>query len=67
MIHAPAMAFTLISISRLDQAGYQVTSRRMCTIIDPKGQVIARIPHSEGLYRVVANKPMKDAAYGHGI
>ena len=32
-IHAPQMAFTLISISRLDKAGYQVTFKKgMCTI-----------------------------------
>ena len=33
----------------------------MCTIINQKGQVIATIPHSEGLYRITtsktANKP----------
>ena len=29
-IHAPQMAFTLISISRLDKASYQVTFRREC-------------------------------------
>ena len=39
------MAFTLISISRLDKAGYQVTFKKgMCTIFNPKGQVIAMIP-----------------------
>lgn len=59
-IHAPEMAFTLISISRLDKAGYQVNFKKgMCTIIDPKGQVIATIPHSEGLYRITADKSQK--------
>ena len=63
-IHAPEMAFTLISISRLDKAGYQVTFKKgMCTIIDPKGQVIATIPHSEGLYRITANKSQKDQQF----
>ena len=32
-MHAPSMAFTLISISRLDKAGYSVLfSKGMCTI-----------------------------------
>ena len=58
-IHAPEMAFTLISISRLDKAGYSVTfNKGMCTIEDKNGRVIATIPHSDGLYRVVAsNEP----------
>ena len=47
-IHAPQMAFTLISISRLDKASYQVTFKKgMCTIFNPKGQVIATILHSD--------------------
>ena len=49
-IHAPQMAFTLISISRLDKAGYQVTFKKgMCTIFNLKGQVIVTIPHSDGM------------------
>ena len=56
-IHVPKMAFTLISISRLDKAGFSVTFRKgMCAIIDPKGQTIATIPHSKGLYKNEATK-----------
>ena len=63
-IHSPEMAFTLISISRLDKAGYQVNFKRgMCTILNPKGQTIATIPHSDGLYRIIASKPAKDGGY----
>ena len=63
-IHAPQMAFTLISISRLDKAGFQVTFKKgMCTIMNPKGKTIATIPHSDGLYRVVAGKTAKDGGY----
>ena len=55
--HAPEMAFTLISISRLDKAGYSVTfSKAMCTIKNKSGRVVATIPHSDGLYRVIASK-----------
>ena len=54
------MAFILILISRQDKAGYQVTfKKRMCAIFNLKGQVIATIPHSDGLYRIIG-KPEKD-------
>ena len=63
-VHAPEMAFTLISVSRLDKAGYQVAFKKgMCTILNQKAQVIATIPHSDGLYRVLASKSSKDGGY----
>ena len=34
----------------------------MCTILNQKGQTIATIPHSDGLYRVIA-KLIKDGGY----
>jgi hypothetical protein len=44
-IHAPEMAFTLISISRLDKARYFVTfNQGMCTIKNKSGLVIFRVP-----------------------
>ena len=56
-IHAPSMAFTLISISRLDKAGYSVTfNKGMCTIRNPNAKTIATIPHSNGLYKLVGNQ-----------
>ena len=56
-IHAPGLAFTLISISRLDKAGYLVAfNKGMCTIKNPKGQTIATIPHSNGLYKTCTPK-----------
>lgn len=52
-IHAPEMAFTLISISQLDKAGYFITfNRGMCTIKNPKAQIIAIIPNSDSLYKI---------------
>ena len=52
-IHAPDMAFTLISISRLDEAGYSVTfNKRMCTVRSPNGKTIATIPHVGGMYKI---------------
>src|SRR5271168_2077514 len=56
-IHAPGMAFTLISISRLDQAGYSVTfNKNLCSIKNPSGKTIATIPHTNGLYKIAATK-----------
>ena len=44
-IHAPEMAFTLISISQLDNANCLVTlAKAMCTIKDAKGHIMATIP-----------------------
>jgi RNA recognition motif-containing protein len=52
-IHAPDMAYTLISISRLDEAGYSVTfNKRMCTVKSPNGKTIATIPHVDGMYKI---------------
>ena len=63
-IHSPNMAFTLISISRLNKAGYQVNfNKGMCKIMILKGHVIAMIPHSDGLYRVIATKSSSNGNY----
>jgi len=63
-IHAPEMAFTLILISKLDQADYKVVfHKRMCTIINPKGKTIATIPHLEGLYRILNVKLDENGGY----
>ena len=68
-IHAPEMAFTLISISRLDKAGFSVTfNKGMCTIRNPKSKTIATIPNSDSLYKVVATKWMskkQDSEYSY--
>ena len=59
-IHMPEMAFTLISISRLDKAGYSITVKKgMCTIQSPKHKTIATISHSDGFYRITAQRPSK--------
>ena len=63
-IHAPDMAFMLISISQLNKAGYKVTfNKGMCTIINLKGHLIATIPHSDRLYRVTATKPSSGKSF----
>ena len=58
-VHTPKMAFTLISISRLNRAGYSVTfNKGMCTIRNPQNSTIATIPHSDGLYKIAAAKKL---------
>src|SRR6202161_3912155 len=59
-IHSPTMAFTLLSISKLDTSGHKVTFyKQMCTIQDSKGNTIARIPHLQGLYKVLMQNKEK--------
>ena len=60
------MAVTLISINRLDKAGYSMMfSKGMCTIKNQAGHVIATIPNSDGLYRVVASKDPGNHPYAN--
>jgi hypothetical protein len=48
------MAFTFISIGRLDQANCSVTFQRgMCTIQNSDGCIMGTIPRANGLYRLV--------------
>lgn len=35
----------------------------MCKIMKPTGQVIATVPHSDGLYRITAEKPASGKTY----
>jgi GAG-pre-integrase domain len=59
-INAPDMAFTLLSISWLDQARFSVIcNKEMCTIRDLKGHTIATVPHSDGLYQIAAANCLK--------
>ena len=56
-IYAPDVAFTLISVSRLDEVnGVAIFSSGMCTIKSAAGRTIATIPHADGLYRVLPEK-----------
>ena len=65
-IHAPNMAFTLISISRLDKAGYSITFKKeMCTINNKNNHTIATIPHTDGLYHVIGSKEPRDREYAN--
>ena len=55
VIHAPDMAFTLISVGQLDNTKCSATfSGGMCTIHNPSGHTMATIPCANGLYCVSA-------------
>ena len=54
-IHAPDMAFTLISVGRLDNVKCSTTfSGGMCTICNPSDHTMAKILCTNGLYHVTA-------------
>ena len=54
-IHAPDMAFTLISISKLNKAGFSIMfNKGMCTIRNHSRKAIATIPSSDGLDKIAA-------------
>jgi len=53
MIHAPDMAFTLISVSKLDEAKCSVSfNKGICTIKNPTGVMMAKILRADGLYQI---------------
>ena len=60
------MAFTLISISKLDQAKCTVTLEKgLYTIKNPTAKTMATIPRSNGLYCLAAPEAIKHADYAN--
>ena len=56
--YSPIMAFTLISVSCVDRAGFfLVIGGGICEIKTSKSKIIGRIPQVRGLYRVNDSKP----------
>ncbi len=55
VLYSPKIGYTLVSVGRLDQAGYTLTfGQGQCHIKDPDGNHVGAIPRSEtGLYRVI--------------
>jgi transposase InsO family protein len=54
-LYAPEMPATLVSVSRLDRAGYSLcVERGSCVIVAPNGDVIGRVPEVRGLYQFAA-------------
>ena len=59
-IHAPEMAFMLILISKLNQVKCTVIfNNGICTISNPSGKIMAKIPCSDGLYRLALAELVK--------
>ena len=55
-VYTPDMAFTLISIICITSAGASVIFKgNFCTILHPDESVIAKVTHTDGLYRLSAN------------
>jgi len=62
VIHAPDMAFTLISVSKLDEANCSVIfNKGICTIKNHTGDTMAKIPRSDGLYQFSTPETSSDA------
>ena len=58
VLYCKDLAFTLISLPKCDKAGFEVTLRdKHCTIRDPKGTTVGRIPLVGDLYKVEHNRP----------
>jgi hypothetical protein len=56
-VHSPDLAFTLVSVRKLDTAGYTVTfGKGMCEIKNKSRHTLATIPHADGLYRITTSK-----------
>ena len=65
VLHCPDTAFTLISMSAMDRAGYNFTLKSGHLIVRaPKGEKIADVPVENGLYKVPMREPVAAAATG---
>jgi hypothetical protein len=52
-VYAPNIAFTLISVGRLNKGNCSVTFQKgMCTIRNPEGRIMGTIPQANGLYHL---------------
>ena len=52
VLYCPDMGLTLVSISKLADAGFQSLFGTRCKIFDQKRKVIGEVPRRSGLYRV---------------
>jgi hypothetical protein len=53
VLYCPDLAFTLISLTLCDAAGYSVLLKdQKCWIRDMRGKLLGQIPLSNGLYKV---------------
>ena len=67
-VHAPEMAFTLLSISKLDKLGHKVVfHKQLCTISNTKGHTMAKILHSQSLYCVQTPEQPKSSFKANAV
>ena len=65
VLHCPGIAFTLVSMSVMDRAGYSFTLKNSwLSVIAPKGNKIADIPLENGLYRIPTQGHVASIAAG---
>ena len=65
ILHCPGIAFTLVSMSVMDRAGYSfVLKNSWMSVIAPKGNKIANIPLENGLYRILTQEQFASIATG---
>jgi hypothetical protein len=65
VLHCPSIAFTLVSMSVMDRAGYLFTLKdSWLLVIAPKGNKIADIPLENGLYRLPVQGHVASIAAG---
>jgi len=59
VLYAPEVGYTLVSVGKLDEKGFELTfSRGKCVIRGPKGEHVGVIPKTrQGLYRVAHEEP----------
>jgi len=54
VLYTPAVGFSLISISRIDDAGFSATfGGQCCTIHNKDGNIVGSIAKSQNLYRII--------------
>ena len=65
VLHCPGIAFTLVSMSVMDRAGYSFTLKdSWLSVIAPNGTKIADIPLENGLYRIPVQGHVASIAAG---
>ena len=61
--YSPQMAFTLISVNHMTNAGLSCTMKgKTCTIMSASNKVIGHVPQICGLYHVTDTTTMKNEA-----
>jgi hypothetical protein len=54
VLYTPAVGFSLVSISRIDDAGFSATfGGQRCTIYNKNGDIVGSIAKSQNLYRII--------------